>query len=46
MQSGVFGIFDLMKMSHYMEVYLSSGKMDCSYIMGLEDDNNELGGDT
>ena len=46
MQSGVFGIFDLMKMSHYMEIYLSSGKMDCSYLMFIEDDNANEGGDT
>ena len=41
-KKGVFNIFNKMQMSHYLEVYLTSSKIDCTYFMRLDDDNDDL----
>lgn len=37
---GVFDWFDKIHLSHYLEVYLASSKMDCMFFLKFEDQND------
>jgi hypothetical protein len=39
-QTGVFDLFDKICLSHYLEVYLASVKMDSVFFLKLEDAND------
>lgn len=40
LKAGVFSLFDKITMSHYLECYLSSSKMDCMFFLRLTDSND------
>jgi hypothetical protein len=39
-ERGVFSLFDKMAISHYLEVYISSSKIDAAFFLNLKDDND------
>lgn len=39
LKKGVFDLFDKITISHYLEVYLSSSKIDCTFFIKLGDHN-------
>ena len=41
--SGVFTLFNQIRIAHYMELYLFSDKIDCGYFLRISDSNLEDG---
>jgi hypothetical protein len=39
LEKGVFNLFDKLNISHYLECYLSSSKLDCNFFIKLQDEN-------
>jgi hypothetical protein len=39
LEKGVFNLFDKINLSHYLECYLSSSKLDCLFFIKLQDEN-------
>ena len=37
--TGVFSLFNRIRIAHYMEVYLFSDSIDCGYFLRLSDNN-------
>lgn len=40
-KKGVFSLFDKMVISHYLEIYISSSKIDAAFFIDLADGNDK-----